>query len=91
MDYARVWDLASFRRNYFKPALVRAQLPALPGHDLRHSAASLWLAAGFPPYRVSRWLGHASVVTTDTIYSHLYPADYSQHIAKFEAFRKAGP
>jgi integrase len=35
---------------------------------------------------VSRWLGHASVVTTDTIYSHLYPTDYAQHVAKFEAF-----
>ena len=43
-------------------------------------------AAGFPPYQVSRWLGHASVVTTDTIYSHLYPTDYAQHIARFERF-----
>lgn len=86
VDYWRVWDLASFRRNYFKPALARAELPAIRVHDLRHTAASLWLAAGFPPYQVSRWLGHASVVTTDTIYSHLYPADYAQHIARFERF-----
>jgi integrase len=50
----------------------------------------LWLAAGFPPYQVSRWLGHASVVTTDTIYSHLYPTDYSQHIARFEAYAAEG-
>lgn len=86
VDYGRVWDLASFRRNYFKPALTRAELPAIRVHDLRHTAASLWLAAGFPPYQVSRWLGHASVVTTDTIYSHLYPTDYAQHIARFERF-----
>ncbi|MDC7804864.1 tyrosine-type recombinase/integrase [Sphingomonas sp. BLCC-B65] len=86
VDYGRVWDLASFRRNYFKPALARAELPAIRVHDLRHTAASLWLAAGFPPYQVSRWLGHASVVTTDTIYSHLYPTDYAQHIARFERF-----
>jgi len=39
---------------------------------------------------VSRWLGHTSVVTTDTIYSHLYPAGYSQHTAKFEAFASEG-
>lgn len=82
----RVWDVATFRRNYFKPALRRAELPAIRVHDLRHTAASLWLAAGFPPYQVSRWLGHASVVTTDTIYSHLYPTDYAQHIARFERF-----
>lgn len=86
VDYERVWDLASFRRNYFKLALARAELPAIRVHDLRHTAASLWLAAGFPPYQVSRWLGHASVVTTDTIYSHLYPTDYAQHIARFEKF-----
>lgn len=47
-DYERVWDLASFRRNYFKPALTRAELPAIRVHDLRHTAASLWLAAGVP-------------------------------------------
>lgn len=86
VDFSRVWDVASFRRNYFKPALTAANLPKMRVHDLRHTAASLWLAAGFPPYQVSRWLGHASVVTTDTIYSHLYPTDYAQHIAKFEAF-----
>jgi integrase len=86
VDFSRVWDVASFRRNYFKPVLRAADLPILRVHDLRHTAASLWLAAGFPPYQVSRWLGHSSVVTTDTIYSHLYPTDYSQHIAKFEAF-----
>ncbi|PPG07099.1 MULTISPECIES: tyrosine-type recombinase/integrase [unclassified Rathayibacter] len=55
-------------------------------HDLRHTAASLWLAAGFQPYEVSRWLGHSSVTTTDTIYAHLYATDYTLHIAKFDAF-----
>lgn len=59
-------------------------------HDLRHTAASLWLAAGFPPYQVSRWLGHANVVTTDTVYSHLYPIDYTSHVARFEAFAQGG-
>lgn len=59
-------------------------------HHLRHTAASLRLAAGFPPYQVSRWLGHANVVTTDTIYPHLYPTDYSQHVERFERFANDG-
>lgn len=42
-------------------------------HDLRHTAASLWLAAGYSPSEVSRWLGHANVSITDSVYSHLYP------------------
>lgn len=86
MDYDRVWDRARFRNNYFKPALGQARLPGIRVHDLRHTAASLRLAAGFSPYQVSRWLGHASVVTTDTIYSHLYPTGYAQYVARFERF-----
>lgn len=74
------------QRNYFKSALAQATLPAVRVHDLRHTAASLWLAAGFPPYQISRWLAHASVVMTDTIYSHMYATDYTQHVARFEWF-----
>ena len=55
-------------------------------HDLRHAYASLMLAAGIPPYKLSRRMGHASLVTTDTVYSHLYPSDYSAEIAQFEAY-----
>ena len=43
-------------------------------------------AAGFPPYEVSRWLGHANLATTDAIYAHLYPSDYSAHVDRFSAF-----
>ena len=30
-------------------------------------------------------MGHASLITTDTVYSHLYPSDYSAEIAQFES------
>lgn len=80
IDYERVRGVASFRRNYFKPALALAKLPPMRVHDLRHTAASLWLTAGFSPFQVSRWLGHA----TDTVYSHLYPTDYARQIERFD-------
>jgi|GEM_PF-4826231 len=48
------------------------------------------LAAGFPPYEVSRWLGHANLATTDAIYAHLYPSDYASHVDRFEAFVAEG-
>jgi len=35
------------------------------GAELAHTYASLMLAAGFKPYEVSRWMGHANVSTTD--------------------------
>ncbi|QDZ16673.1 tyrosine-type recombinase/integrase [Humibacter ginsenosidimutans] len=58
-------------------------------HDLRHTYASLMLAAGIWPHKVSHWMGHASLVTTDTVYGHLYPSDYSAETAQYEAFSVA--
>jgi integrase len=48
------------------------------------------LAAGFPSYEVSRWLGHANLATTDAVYAHLYPSDYSAHVERFESFLAEG-
>ncbi|MDQ0575229.1 tyrosine-type recombinase/integrase [Agromyces albus] len=59
-------------------------------HDLRHTFASLMLAAGFQPWQVSRWTGHANASTTDAIYAHLYPSDYATQIERFEAFVAEG-
>jgi integrase len=42
-------------------------------HDLRHTHASWLLAAGVDMYRVSRRLGHESIVTTTSTYGHLLP------------------
>lgn len=88
-DYDRVLDGSTFLRNHFDPAVKRAGLPKMRVHDLRHTAASIWLAAGVFPYEVSRWLGHASVTTTDAIYTHLYPSNYGEHKAKFEAYKNS--
>jgi len=88
VDYDRVLDAGGFRDNYFRPALTRCGLPPKTRvHDLRHTAASLWLAAGFSNVQVSRWLGHGSVMVAHVIYSHLYPTDYAQHLDRFDAFR----
>lgn len=60
--------------------------PGVVRHCASTTCASLMVAAGFKPYEVSRWMGHVSVSTTDTIYGHLYPADYDDQIARFESF-----
>jgi len=44
------------------------------------------LAAQFPSYEVSRWIGHTNIATTDSIYAHLYLSDFSAHLDRFEAF-----
>ncbi len=44
-------------------------------HDLRHTAASLWIAAGVDIKTVSGWLGHASAKLTLDTYGHLMGTD----------------
>lgn len=79
-------DVGGVLRYHLRPAAECAGLPRMRFHDLRHTYASLMFAAGFKPYEVSRWMGHASVSPTDGIYAHLYPSDYNEQIARFEAF-----
>ncbi len=46
-------------------------IPTLRVHDLRHTAASVWLAAGADPKVVQRILGRASAAMTMDVYGHL--------------------
>ena len=45
-------------------------------HELRHSAASLMLAAGTPLQVVSAVLGHASIRITSDVYGHILDPQY---------------
>ena len=54
-------------------------------HDLRHTAASLMLAAGQDIYAVSRILGHEKVSTTVDIYGHLRPGAQDQALSALGA------
>jgi hypothetical protein len=49
--------------------------PELTFHALRHSYASLCVAAGIGADKLSRRLGHAKITTTLDIYTHLFPDD----------------
>jgi integrase len=62
----------------FLPTLERAELPRIRFHDLRHTHASLLIAAGEHPKYVQHQLGHASITTTLDRYGHLLPGAY-QH------------
>jgi integrase len=58
----------------FRKALKAAGLPVtLRLYDLRHTAATLLLAAGVHPKVASERLGHASITMTLDTYSHLMP------------------
>ncbi|HEX4716416.1 MAG TPA: tyrosine-type recombinase/integrase, partial [Ktedonobacteraceae bacterium] len=50
-----------------------AGLPEVRFHDLRHSAATLLLAAGVNPKVVQELLGHSSISVTLGMYGHVLP------------------
>jgi integrase len=62
-----------FVQRYFKPLLETAGLPDIRLYDLRHTAATISLAAGVSPKVISEQLGHASVAFTLDVYSHVLP------------------
>jgi integrase len=60
-----VMRLSNGRRAVFLPARNRAGLSTrFRNHDLRHTAASLMIQAGYPPKMLQEILGHASITTT---------------------------
>src|SRR5215469_4987932 len=74
-----------FVRRYFKPLLKEAELPPIRLYDLRHTAATLSLAAGVSPKIISEQLGHSSVAFTLEIYSHVLPHMQDAAAEKVEA------
>lgn len=56
--------------------LTAAGLPAVRFHDLRHTHASLLIAAGVHPKAIQARLGHASITMTLNTYGHLMPSAF---------------
>lgn len=61
---------AAIRRR-FRDLIERASVTPITVHDLRHTCASLLLAAGVPVVEVSRLLGHARPAITLNTYAHV--------------------
>lgn len=74
-------ELASWRERYWRPAVGKlaetadaeraAELAAMTPHAMRHTAVTLWLAAGATPVQVARWAGHTSARTVLDRYGHV--------------------
>jgi integrase len=56
-------------------------------HAPRHTYASLCVAAGIP-VQVSRFMGHAKVITTLSIHTHLFDDDHVEPMAALEAMSR---
>jgi integrase len=70
---------------YFKPLLKSAGLPDVRLYDLRHSHATLLLAAGEHPKVVQERLGHATITLTLDTYSHVVPGMQERAAQRLDA------
>ncbi len=100
LDWSAPIRHQTFYKAVFRPAVARANRlggvssespvlpPALKFHALRHTYASLCVAAGIPPLQLSRFMGHAKVTTTLAIYTHLFDDDHAETMAALEAMSR---
>jgi integrase len=75
---------SNFSARVWRPAVAAAGLAGVRIHDLRHTSASWLIAAGRPTAAVSRRLGHESIATTDSIYTHILPKTDEGDIAALD-------
>jgi integrase len=73
--------LENFRKRVWEPAVRQAGLAPLRFHDLRHTCASLAIAAGADVKVLQRMLGHSSAALTLDRYGHLMPGQ-AQDVAR---------
>jgi integrase len=58
---------------HFQSLTKKAGVPEIRLHDLRHTHATLLIAAGVPVKVVSERLGHSTPAFTMTVYQHVLP------------------
>jgi len=71
-------------RKQFQQLLVDAGLPYMRFHDLRHSAATIFMKMGVPPKVVQEILGHSNINITLGIYSHVLPGMQDEAMGKWD-------
>ncbi len=72
----------------FRHILKRAGITGIRFHDLRHTTASLLLAAGTHPKVVQERLGHSNISMTMDIYSHCLPSMQKEAASKLDGLLK---
>ncbi len=83
-------DSHNLLKRVLHPALRRAKLRQVRFHDLRHTCASLLLAARVDIKTIQTQLGHASAQVTLDVYGHLIPGGGSAATDAFEALSNGG-
>lgn len=66
-------DTANFVYRVWKPLLERLDIPYRRPYEMRHTCATLWLAAGEAPEWIARQLGHTTTEMLFRTYSRYVP------------------
>jgi integrase len=77
-------DLHNFCKRVWYPLLRHLDLEVRTPYQSRHTAATLWLAAGEAPEWIARQLGHANTEMLFTVYSRFVPNLTRQDGSAFE-------
>jgi integrase len=84
-----MWRKDNFMARMFRPAVRRAELDGLTFHDLRHTYASLMVAAGVTPHVIAEQLGHRDARLVLQRYGHLYPGASRQAALDLDLYLQA--
>ncbi len=76
----------NWRSRFWTPATRKAGLAGVRPHDLRHTAVSLWIAAGANPKQIAAWAGHTSTSIVLDRYGHLYDGNEADVLARLDTF-----
>lgn len=81
-----IWRKDNFMARVFRPAVRRAALKGLTFHDLRHTYASLMVAAGVSAQVIADQLGHSDARLVLQRYGHLYPGASERAALALDAY-----
>jgi len=79
-------DINNLRKRIFHKALTKAGLRQIRIHDLRHSYATLRIAAGHNIADVSNQLGHHSIKITIDTYYHSIPGANKSEVDQLDCY-----
>ncbi len=78
-----------FAQRCWRPALAAAGIEGVRVHDLRHTCASLLIAAGANPKAVQAHLGHSTIQVTFDRYGHLFAGAQEELAGRMEQVFRA--
>jgi integrase len=79
-------NLDNWRRRVWKEAFKKTEISYRPLYQMRHTYATLALAAGADVYWISRQLGHTSIQTTLGHYARFLPAVDERNLKLLDEF-----